>query len=44
MKEELLSFHNGRSAGFKKIRDLFFVPALARNSNGKVIRGQFSKE
>ncbi len=44
MKEELLSFHNGQSAGFKKIRDLFFVPALARNSNGKVIRGQFSKE
>lgn len=44
MKEELLTFHNGKCAGFKKIRDLRFVPTLARNPNGKVIRGQFKEK
>ena len=44
MKEELLTFHNGKCAGFKKIRDLRFVPTLARNANGKVIRGQFKEK
>lgn len=44
MKEELLAFHNGKCAGFKKIRDLRFVPTLARNPNGKVIRGQFKEK
>ncbi len=38
LKETLLRFHNDRCAGFKKIRDLQFVDALPRNSNGKVIR------
>lgn len=44
MEEELLAFHNGKCAGFKKIRALAFVPALARNPNGKVIRGQFKEK
>lgn len=44
LKDELLAFHNGKCAGFKKIRDMAFVPALARNANGKVIRGQFKEK
>lgn len=42
MRETLLAFHNDQCAGFKKLRALHFVPALQRNQNGKVIRGQFS--
>ena len=38
---ELMDFHNARCAGFKKIRGLIFVERLARNANGKVLRGQF---
>jgi len=41
LEQELLSFHNDSCAGFKKIRELAFVPVLARNSNGKIIRSQF---
>ena len=41
LREELMVFHNQACAGFKKIRDLAFVPALAHNANGKLIRGQF---
>lgn len=41
LEEELMTFHNASCAGFKKIRALEFVPHLARNSNGKLIRGQF---
>ncbi len=41
LRAELMAFHNSRCAGFKKLRDLVFVPALARNANGKIIRGQF---
>lgn len=41
LREELMAFHNQACAGFKKIRDLAFVPALAHNANGKLIRGQF---
>ena len=44
MREELLAYHNGKCAGFKKIRALVFVPTLARNPNGKVIRGQFKEK
>lgn len=44
LKDELLAFHNGKCAGFKKIRDMAFVPALARNANGKVIRDQFKEQ
>lgn len=39
--EEILAFHNARCAGFKKVRELIFVEKLARNANGKIIRGQF---
>ena len=41
LEQELLAFHNDSCAGFKKIRELAFVPTLARNSNGKIIRSQF---
>lgn len=41
LREELLAFHNDNCAGFKKIRELTFVPQLARNANGKIIRNQF---
>ena len=41
LREALMAFHNEACAGFKKIRDLSFVPALAHNANGKLIRGQF---
>lgn len=41
LEQELLAFHNEGCAGFKKIRELAFVPTLARNSNGKIIRSQF---
>ena len=41
LREALMAFHNEACAGFKKIRDLAFVPALAHNANGKLIRGQF---
>ena len=41
LREELMTFHNEKCAGFKKIRELAFVPVLARNANGKIIRGQF---
>jgi long-chain acyl-CoA synthetase len=41
LEQELLAFHNDNCAGFKKIRELAFVPTLARNSNGKIIRSQF---
>ena len=41
LKDELLAFHNGKCAGFKKIRELEFVASLARNPNGKIIRDQF---
>ena len=30
--------------GFKKLRELHFVDKLARNANGKVLRGQFKKQ
>ena len=43
LKEEIMAFHNDQSAGFKKIRDLAFVPKLAHNMNGKIIRGQFKE-
>ncbi len=42
-REDLLAFHNGQCAGYKKIRTLVFVPTLARNANGKVIRDQFQE-
>ena len=38
LREELMAFHNGRCAGFKKLRDLVFVERLARNANGKLLR------
>ena len=41
LREALMAFHNEACAGFKKIRDLAFVPVLAHNANGKLIRGQF---
>ena len=41
LREALMAFHNEACVGFKKIRDLAFVPALAHNANGKLIRGQF---
>lgn len=41
LMDELMAFHNDNCAGFKKIRELAFVDALAHNSNGKLIRGQF---
>lgn len=40
LQAQLLDFCNSRCAGYKKIRDLRFVGPLARNANGKVIRGQ----
>lgn len=43
LREDLMAFHNSRCAGFKKLRDLFFVDELARNANGKVLRGQFKE-
>ena len=42
LRQELLDFHNLRCTGFKKIRALRFVSGFARNSNGKIIRNQFS--
>ena len=44
LAEELMAYHNARCAGFKKLRALHFVEKLARNANGKVIRGQFKKK
>lgn len=44
LREELMSFHNERCAGFKKLRELHFVDRLERNANGKVLRGQFKKK
>lgn len=44
LKADLMAFHNQRVAGFKKLRDLFFVHGLARNANGKVIRNQFHEK
>ena len=41
LKQEILTFHNSQAAGFKKIRALDFVPELAHNASGKLIRGQF---
>ena len=41
LRQELTDFHNSRCAGYKKLRELRFVPALRRNANGKVLRGQF---
>lgn len=41
LEDELMAFHNNACAGFKKIRALEFVDALAHNANGKLIRGQF---
>lgn len=38
LKEEIIDFHNQRCAGFKKLRGLTFVNAIARNANGKVVR------
>ena len=43
LRGELMAFHNQRCAGFKKLRELHFVDKLARNANGKVLRGQFKK-
>jgi acetyl-CoA synthetase len=43
MAEEIMSFHNGRCAGFKKLRALHFTGPLARNANGKIIRNQFKE-
>mgnify|MGYP000196474194 FL=1 len=39
LEDELMAFHNNACAGFKKIRALEFVDALAHNANGKLIRG-----
>ena len=44
LRGELMAFHNERCAGFKKLRELHFVDKLARNANGKVLRGQFKKQ
>lgn len=44
LMEELMAFHNDNCAGFKKIREMEFVSALAHNANGKLIRGQFRKD
>lgn len=44
LREELMAFHNARCAGFKKLRELYFVDRLERNANGKVLRGQFKKK
>lgn len=41
LRRELMDFHNSRCAGYKKLRDLRFVLSLARNANGKILRGQF---
>lgn len=38
LAEELMAFHNGQCAGFKKIREIAFVNALERNANGKLVR------
>lgn len=38
LAEELMAFHNSQCAGFKKIRGISFVNALARNANGKLVR------
>ena len=43
LRDELMAFHNSRCAGFKKLRALHFVDKLARNANGKLLRGQFRK-
>ncbi len=43
LAEEIMTFHNSRCAGFKKLRALHFVGPLARNANGKVIRNQFKE-
>lgn len=37
----LTDFHNSTCTGYKKIRALEFVPALAHNANGKLLRDQF---
>lgn len=42
LRDELMEFHNRQCAGFKKIRELAFVDGLARNANGKIVRGQFA--
>lgn len=44
LRDELLTFHNERCSGFKKIKALEFVSEFQRNSNGKIIRNQFSVE
>lgn len=41
LRGELMDFHNLHCSGFKKIAQLHFVQGFARNSNGKLIRGQF---
>lgn len=38
LAEELMAFHNGQCAGFKKLRGITFVNALERNANGKLVR------
>lgn len=42
LEAELLSFHNERCTGYKKIRALEFVSSFQRNANGKILRKQFS--
>ena len=44
LAEEIMTFHNSRCAGFKKLRALHFVGPLARNANGKIIRNQFKEK
>lgn len=44
LKQELMDFHNGKCAGYKKIREMDFVESFARNANGKLIREQFEKK
>lgn len=35
---QLMDFHNQTAAGYKKIRQLYFVADLPRNANGKLLR------
>ena len=44
LEAELMAFYNDTCTGYKKIRNLIFVPELRRNANGKIIRDQFARQ
>lgn len=40
LAQALMAWHNARCTGYRKIRELAFVPVLPRNENGKLVRGR----